>query len=147
MCWPCGYLAYEKPRIDKDKALGVHSGSSHFGLLPLWEIIDQPSASPGPQARETCREDHICGITFSKHDISTYTERTAVLRRGGERTPPFSAGEWETLSVLPLGAGCGLSKPITSLLLPSAWGSTNLSQVSPWLPLIQQWIRREWGGI
>lgn len=46
------------------------------------------------------------------------------------------------------GAECGLSEPITSLPLPTAWGSTNLRQVSPWLPWIQQWMGvEEQGGM
>lgn len=45
------------------------------------------------------------------------------------------------------GPGCGLlSEPITSLPLPNARGSTNLRQVSPWLPPLQRWMGVEEEG-
>lgn len=134
-----------QPRRDKDRALGVYSGSSYFSLLPMWNRSASLQNHQVPRIAERCREDQGCGsVTFSKHGISTHTQRTAVLGKGGEDTSIFGLVVGNAACAAP-GAGCGLSKPITSLPLPSAWGSMNLSQEAPWLPPIQQWIRMGMG--
>lgn len=68
------------------------------------------------------------------------------LHSQGEGSHP-RRGRWRearpgSVSHAALGAGGGLSEPVTSLPLPNAWGSTNLRPASPWLPPIQQWMGR-----
>lgn len=86
----------------------------------------------------------LCCFLQTRH-LYPHREDSCTQERRGEDTSIFGLVVGNVACAAVPGAGCGLSKPITSLPLPSAWGSLNLSQVSPWLPPIQQWLRMGMG--